>query len=44
MNAYEVIAKALREDWTCDRVADELTAIGLTKAQISEAIKQEIFR
>jgi len=44
MTAYQIIDTALREGWTCERVADELTAIGLTKAQISEAIKQEIFR
>ena len=44
MNAYEVIAKALREDWTCERVANELEAIGLTKKQISDVMKQEILK
>lgn len=44
MNAYEILAKALREDWTCERVAKELEAIGLTKAQISKVMKDEILR
>jgi hypothetical protein len=42
MNAYEIISKALREDWTCERVANELGAIGLTKAQVSKVMKDEI--
>lgn len=44
MNAYEILAKALREDWTCERVATELEAIGLTKKQVSDVMKQEILR
>lgn len=44
MTAYEVIAKALREDWTCEQVATELEAIGLTKKQVSDVMKQEILR
>ena len=44
MNAYEILGKALREDWTCERVAEELEAIGLTKKQVSDVMKAEILR
>lgn len=44
MNAYEIIALALREDWTCERVALELEAIGLTRKQVSNVMMQEILK
>ena len=44
MSAYEIIDRALREDWTCDRVAAELEAAGYSKKQISEVMKQEVLK
>lgn len=44
MTAYQIIDTAIKEGWSCDRVADELEAIGLTKKQISDVMKQEILR
>lgn len=44
MNAYEIIGLALRENWTCERVAMELEAIGLTKEQVSKVMLDEILR
>lgn len=44
MNAYEIIAIALREDWSCERVALELEAIGLSKKQVSNVMTQEILK
>ncbi len=44
VNAYEILAFALREDWTCERVAAELAAIGLSNKQISDVMKAEILK
>ena len=44
MTAYQIIDTAMREGWTCERVATEIEAIGLTKKQVSDVMKQEILR
>ncbi len=44
MNTKEILSLALREDWTCERVASELAAIGLSNKQISDLMKAEILK
>lgn len=42
MTAAQIIEKAYAEDWTCERVALELEAIGMTKAQVKAVMMKEI--
>jgi hypothetical protein len=42
MTEQQIIQRAYAEDWTCERVAIELEAIGLTKAQVKAVMMKEI--